>query len=144
MSAILSSKEFYAAYRVKAKSPFEYVASALRATGASITDARRLTAVISGMGEPLYQCQPPTGYVDRAASWINSGTLVNRLNFAQGLAANGLNAAKIDAPRDVGELASSLLAGDVSAKTREVIDSPGVPAANRLALLLGAPEFQRR
>jgi uncharacterized protein (DUF1800 family) len=144
MRVILRSKEFYAAYRVKAKSPFEYVASALRATNASVTDARRLTAAIGGMGEPLYQCQPPTGYVDRAATWINSGTLVGRLNFAQGLAANGLNAAKIDAPRDVGELASSLLAGDVSTQTRELIASPGVAAANRLALLLGAPEFQRR
>src|SRR5258708_34144530 len=51
------------------------------------------------MGEPLYQCQPPTGYGDRATDWISTGALVSRMNFAGSLAANGVNAAKIDLPQ---------------------------------------------
>jgi uncharacterized protein (DUF1800 family) len=145
MRVILTSREFYDAYRLKMKAPFEYVASALRGTNASVVDARRLVGAIGGMGEPLYQCQPPTGYGDAAALWINSGTLVSRLNFAQGLATNGLNAAaRVEGDPDAAELTASLLAGDISAKTREVINAPGLQPKNRVALLLGAPEFQRR
>jgi uncharacterized protein (DUF1800 family) len=145
MRVILASTEFYDAYRLKVKTPFEYVASALRATNASIVDARRLNGVIGGMGEPLYQCQPPTGYGDAAHLWINSGTLVSRLNFAQGLATSGLNgAARLDAAGDAAGLTASLLAGDFSERTRDVINAQGLQAPSRLALFLGAPEFQRR
>ena len=31
---------------------------------------------------PLYGCQPPTGYKDTADAWVNTGALVNRMNFA--------------------------------------------------------------
>ena len=31
---------------------------------------------------PLYGCQPPTGYADRAEAWVNTGALLNRMNFA--------------------------------------------------------------
>ena len=27
-------------------------------------------------------CQPPTGYKDTADAWVNTGALVNRINFA--------------------------------------------------------------
>ena len=37
------------------------------------------------MGQPLYAYQAPTGYPDRAAAWVNSGSLLHRMNF--GLAA---------------------------------------------------------
>ena len=149
MRTILTSPELYApaAYRAKVKSPFEFVASALRATSASVTNVRSFVGTIATMGEPLYQCQPPTGYGDRATLWINTGTLVSRLNFALGLAANGLNAAKIDVPGttdDARLLRVDLLADDVSPQTREVLDSAKATAAVRVGLLLGSPEFQRR
>ena len=67
------------------KSPFEYVASVLRATDASVTNPRAFVNTIGAMGEPLYQCQPPTGYKDTADAWVNTGALVNRMNFAVAL-----------------------------------------------------------
>src|SRR5207342_2832836 len=72
-------------YRSKIKSPFEYVVSALRAVGGE-TDGRAVARQIAEMGEPLYLCQPPTGYSDSADAWVSSGALLARLNFALALA----------------------------------------------------------
>jgi uncharacterized protein (DUF1800 family) len=149
MRAILTSREFYAeaAFRAKVKTPFEYVASALRATNASITNARGFVNTIAAMGEPLYQCQPPTGYGDRASAWMSTGALVSRLNFALGLAANGLNAARVNVAGtedEVNRFAASVLAGEISPTTRDAIAPSKATFAVRTGLLLGSPEFQRR
>ncbi len=51
---------------------------------------------------PLYGCQPPTGYADRADAWVNTGALLNRMNFAVTLTRGGsLGAARFrtDDPR---------------------------------------------
>jgi uncharacterized protein (DUF1800 family) len=149
MRAILTSHEFYAeaSFRAKVKTPFEYVTSALRATNASITNARSFVNTIAAMGEPLYQCQPPTGYSDRANAWMNTGTLVSRLNFALGLAANGLNAAKVDVAGTedaVNRFAASVLADEISPTTRNAVAPSTASFAVRTGLFLGSPEFQRR
>ena len=148
MRVILTAPEFYAAttYRAKTKTPFELVTSALRATGAVVTNPRTFVGSIAGMGEPLYQCQPPTGYGDRQQIWVNTGTLLSRMNFAYALAANGLNAARIDltASGAPGRVAADIFGDDVSPETRTAIDAAGRPTPVRLSLLLGSPEFQRR
>jgi uncharacterized protein (DUF1800 family) len=146
---IVTSPEFSGApaYRAKVKSPFEYVASALRATGASITNARSFAGTIANIGEPLYQCQPPTGYGDRANVWINTGTLVSRLNFVQALVTNGANAARVDVPRTEDALArftTAVLAGDLSTRTQAAMATASTPLATRTAIVLGSPEFQHR
>ena len=148
MLTILTSREFLDAadYRAKVKSPFEYVASALRATSAAVTNPRAFVGTISNIGEPLYQCQPPTGYDDRASTWINTGTLVSRLNFAQSLAANGANAAKVDLPHSDDEMqrfARAILGGDFSPRTQEALAAK-TTLPIRTALVLGSPEFQHR
>jgi uncharacterized protein (DUF1800 family) len=92
MRTILTSTEFFAAeaYHAKVKTPFEFVVSAARATDAEIHEARVLVRQIAELGEPLYQCQPPTGYKDTADAWVNTGALVGRMNFGLALAANKL------------------------------------------------------
>jgi uncharacterized protein (DUF1800 family) len=149
MRTILTSPEFLApsARRAKVKAPFEYVVSLLRATQASVTNARSFVGTIGAMGEPLYQCQPPTGYADRSAFWMNTGALIGRLNFAQSLAANGAGAATLDVPRandELGAWADGVLGGDLSEPTRTALQSSRATAAVRIGLLLGSPEFQRR
>ena len=100
MRTILISPEFYApaARRAKMKSPLEFVASALRASDATIRNPRPFVSTIANLGEPLYQSQPPTGYLDRGDVWLNTGALVDRMNFAFQFASFGLNAATIDRP----------------------------------------------
>jgi uncharacterized protein (DUF1800 family) len=136
MRTILTSPELRdrGAWRAKVKSPFEYVVSVLRSTGADVRDPRPFVNTIAALGEPLYQSQPPTGYPDSGRAWINTGTLVARLNFANAVAANGLNAASTD--RERAEAALRRLLPDVE---------PVAPSAQlRLALLLGSPGFQLR
>ena len=141
MSTLLSSKEFRepSAEAVKVKTPFEFVVSALRITGADVQDARPVFRAVQQLGMPLYQCQPPTGYVDRADSWVNTGALVGRMNIALALADNRLPGVRITAPDD----ALTLLGGHVSDATRNTIAKAQTPAQS-VALALGSPEFQRR
>ena len=67
------------------KTPFEFVVSALRALDADVQDGVPLVRQLQQLGMPLYQCQPPTGYKDTADAWVNTGALVNRMNFAVAL-----------------------------------------------------------
>ena len=84
MRTMIYSPEFWsrATYRAKVKRPFELVVSTARALGADVDDATPLVGWVARIGEPLYQCQPPTGYSDKAEAWVNTGALLNRLNYA--------------------------------------------------------------
>src|SRR6185369_14837321 len=57
---ILTSREFLApeAYRAKVKTPFEFVVSAIRATGSDVRGAEALVGSVRQLGMPLYLCQP--------------------------------------------------------------------------------------
>jgi uncharacterized protein (DUF1800 family) len=81
---IITSPEFFsaAAYRAKVKSPYEFVLSAVRAADATVENAQPLVQQMRVLGMPLYGCQPPTGYSNTADAWVNTGALLNRLNFA--------------------------------------------------------------
>jgi uncharacterized protein (DUF1800 family) len=151
--AILTSPEFLspAAYRAKVKTPFEFLASALRATGAEVLDARPLVREVQQLGMPLYMCQPPTGYRDTGDAWVNTGALVSRMNLALRLAAGHLRGTSVNCGlriadcgmNDGGAVVARFLNGDVSESTRATI-AKAADAPTRIALTLGAPEFQRR
>ena len=64
------------------KTPLEFVICAVRAMGATIENPMAIARTLRQIGEPLYGAQPPTGYSDVAATWVNTGALMNRLNFA--------------------------------------------------------------
>jgi uncharacterized protein (DUF1800 family) len=136
--AIVTSPEFFAAeaYRAKVKTPFEFVVSSVRATGADTRNGQLLVAAVRTLGMPLYGCQPPTGYSDKAEAWVNSGALLNRMNFAVSLTRTR-SAVTSDA------VIASTLAGEVSASTAGTI-AQATSAPQKLALVLGSPEFQRR
>jgi uncharacterized protein (DUF1800 family) len=91
--SIVTSPEFFAddARRAKVKTPLEFVVSAVRATGASVTNAQPLVAALQTLGMPLYGAQPPTGYGTSASDWVNTGALLGRMNFAVDLVAGGRN-----------------------------------------------------
>jgi uncharacterized protein (DUF1800 family) len=97
MRTLLSSPEFMSpdAYRAKVKTPFEFVVSALRATGADVRVAMPLARSLKDMGMQPYFCQPPTGYDDTAASWVNAGALVSRMNFAVDLSKNAIRGVRV-------------------------------------------------
>jgi uncharacterized protein (DUF1800 family) len=97
---IAESPEFWGRDAVgsKIKSPFELTASALRATDGEIIDPREILKWVNRMGQPLYAYQAPTGYPDRAEAWVNTGSLLNRMNFGLQLAANRVKGVSLDLP----------------------------------------------
>jgi uncharacterized protein (DUF1800 family) len=102
MRAILTSSEFNspASIGAKTKTPFEYVASAIRSLDGSTDGSRQVAQAIARMGQPLYQCQPPAGYPDRGDQWMSNGAVLERLNFAVALTANKMpgTLVKFDGP----------------------------------------------
>ena len=100
LQAMVHSPQFFdrANFHSKVKMPLEYVASALRATDTAPTNPAALINQLRAMGEPLYRCQPPTGYPTTGAQWMNSSALVDRLNFALALSEGKLGGMHLDAP----------------------------------------------
>ncbi len=135
LSVLFHSPEFWSdsTYRAKVKTPLEFVASSIRATGAEVGDAKPLIQQLNRMGMPLYGAQPPTGYAIKAETWVSSSALLSRMNFALALT-NGkikgvdLNGAQLVASDDASDpsvvlstLESSLVAGGVSQQTHDSI-----------------------
>jgi len=150
--AIITSSEFFApeAYRAKVRTPFEFVAASVRAAGIDAVNAMPLVQATRELGMPPYQCQPPTGYADRADAWVNTGALLNRMNFAVALTDGRLRALRTTAatPMESPDAARTtiieqVLAGDVSETTRTTV-AKAATAPQAIALLLGSPEFQKR
>jgi uncharacterized protein (DUF1800 family) len=83
-----SSPEFWTtnALREKTKSPFELAISAVRSLDATIKQPYQLYTWINKMGQQMYYYQAPTGFPDRGQYWINTGSLLNRMNFGLALA----------------------------------------------------------
>ncbi len=98
MHTMIYSPEFWTrdAYRAKIKTPFEFVVSTVRALGTDVDSSMPLVQWVGRIGEPLYQCQPPTGYSDKAETWVNTGALLNRLNFSLALAGNKVRGSRSD------------------------------------------------
>jgi uncharacterized protein (DUF1800 family) len=157
LMTIFDSPEFWSAQKAKVKTPFEFVVSALRATGADVQDARDAARRIGEMGMPLYLQQPPTGYKDTADAWVSTSGLLARLNFALDLAAGRVRGVRTDvralAPGagDGSELAKTLAAqlvpaglGEQTQRTLDEKAGQSLDAARVAGLVLGSPEFQRR
>ena len=98
MRTLYHSPEFWSTstYRAKVKTPLEYVVSAVRASDANVANLRPVAEALRQMGMPLYGCVPPTGYDWKATTWVSTGALVDRMNFALNLAANHLQGVTVD------------------------------------------------
>ncbi len=175
LKAIFDSPEFFDPryYKVKIKTPLEFVAGSLRAAGTSIIGWDSVYWDLQGMGEPLYLCEPPNGYPDVAKAWIGSGSLLTRLNFATDLFKtpyggylrtdlDGLegNVVYNDGKTMLNNLIHNLLLDDISKTSRQALENQlenpdisqvalfghkkGIDNKKLAALVLSVPEFQKR
>jgi uncharacterized protein (DUF1800 family) len=154
MKTMLASKEFWSegAYRAKVKTPFEMVASSVRALDATVTDAFALANQVGNLGEPLYRKQEPTGYSNLNSEWVNSAALLARMNFAMQLAQNRVPGVKVDVAQFGNEpigVAKALLCRTASPQTQAAIhraleDKKQQTPALVAGLVIGSPDFQRR
>ena len=182
LEAIITSADFMSAgaYRAKIKTPLEYVVSAVRVLGGQVSTsgtasdgAFQLTRTIAGLGQPLYEAQPPTGYPDTATAWVNPSALLRRMTFALSLVPNRVPGVWINLPQQLtgvdrrrseqvlARLLSVVLSDEVTPKTQDILvhvlsdpkinhameDDQGLvntDAETLAALVIGSPEFQRR
>ncbi|HWY19645.1 MAG TPA: DUF1800 domain-containing protein [Candidatus Acidoferrum sp.] len=136
LGTLFHSPEFWddGTYRAKVKTPLEFVASAVRATGAEVADAFQLAQQLNRMGMPLYGAQPPTGYSMKAETWVSSSALLNRMNFALALTSGKIKGVKVEVAQlgkgsagpsntdgVLSTLEASLIAGGVSKQTHDSI-----------------------
>lgn len=88
LRTLVYSPEFWAkeSLREKMKSPFELAISAVRSLDAKVLQPFQLNNWITKMGQQMYYYQAPTGFPDRGQYWINTGSLLSRMNFGLALA----------------------------------------------------------
>ena len=92
LETMFTSTEFWDPkyYAVKFKTPYEYVISSVRATGAPVRNYRPLYGTMQLLGMLPYGCQTPNGYSDTQEKWLNPDAMMTRLSFATGLGAGYL------------------------------------------------------
>jgi uncharacterized protein (DUF1800 family) len=144
---IVTSPEFFsnAAYRAKVKSPFELVASALRALGARPDTTPRSAQMVAFLGAPIFGHQAPDGWPETGDAWMNAGAILNRINFGLALAAGRVPGAMLaqwpdaarlrDATRaqQVDAVVAAFLGGQASPDTRDILMRGENPLAASLA-----------
>lgn len=128
LRALFNDKEFFAPvnYRSKIKTPFELAVSSIRALGGNTNAGPAMLAMLNKLGEVPYGYQAPTGYPDTAEDWVNTGALLERLNFAVAIASNRVPGTRVDlrsyAGKDkekiVDRAIAEILDGEISTSTR--------------------------
>ena len=138
LRTIFTSSEFNSqnAYRAKVKRPFELAISAVRTLGAETNGGPQFHQWIARMGQPLYGFQTPNGYSDVAENWVNTGALLERMNFALALVSNRIPGTRVELSRLINNpkagtsiekeklfdrFVTTIVGGEMSARTRETL-----------------------
>ena len=148
LKALFTDKDFFAPenYRAKIKSPFELAVSSVRTLGADTNASPAFVAMLNKLGEVPYGYQAPTGYPDTAEDWVNTGALLERLNFAVAIASNRIPGTRVDLKsydaKDKTQIldraVAEILDGEISPATRANLVKqlaqplPAVTAGNEL------------
>jgi hypothetical protein len=109
------------------------------------------------LGEPLYRKHEPTGYTNRGGDWLNSASLLARMNFANTLAQGKVGGVKVDLTQFSGDTTAvehNILLADASPASQAAIQAgiqeavaakAKTPVGPMVAgLTMGSPDFQRR
>jgi hypothetical protein len=147
LRTIATSPEFFSreAYRAKVKTPFELVASGLRAMGAAPDTSRRTAAIVARLGQPIFGRQTPDGWPDHGDAWMNTGAILNRINFGLALADGRIPGASLaswpyadslsalEREQQVDGVIATILGGEVAPATRSVLISGENPMLSKYA-----------
>jgi len=108
LRTMFDAPEFWSptVYRAKVKTPIEFVASALRASDATVINALPLVQAMDRLGMPLYGMQTPNGYPWVAEPWVSTTALVSRMNFALVMSGDVLPGTRSNWPKLLGDSAA--------------------------------------
>jgi len=134
---MVNSPEFWdqKALREKVKSPFELAISAIRATNADIQQPFQIYAWCMKMGQRFYFYQAPTGFPDKAGYWINTGSLLNRMNFGLAFATEKIPGVKLNLAA-LNKKNNNFTLAYAAGNNAMISQVTGI--------LIGSPEFQRK
>ncbi|NRF67148.1 DUF1800 domain-containing protein [Aquincola sp. S2] len=136
--ALLDAPEAWTPQPAKLKTPEEFVVSAARTLklGERLV-ARAPDAGLAALGQRLHNAPSPAGWPDRAEEWLGPEAVWQRVEWSARLGE------RLGAQVDARQLAEASLGPLLGAATRQQIERAS-DSGQALALLLMAPEFQRR
>jgi len=143
LKEMIRAPESWAPIQKKLKRPDEYVLSTMRMLipkGHRLNkkQQKQLLGNLVVMGQKPFFAPSPEGWSDNADEWLSGESMLRRLRFAELIAAQF-----VSEHEDIVQLAEQHLGPTLSEKTRLMIArAPSRKTA--LALLLSAPDFQRR
>jgi uncharacterized protein (DUF1800 family) len=120
----------------KLRSPQEFVAAMLRATGARL-EGPQLVRLLMTLGHRPWSPGGPDGFPDTAAYWASPSGMRSRLDVAS------VVALRTEGTSDPKDLVSQVVGPISSKETRSAIAAAD-SRAQGLAILFSSPEFQRR
>ena len=133
--ALLRAPEAWSGDARKIRTPQEFVFSALRLTGVK-PPAREVASLLNVLGQKLWDPPGPDGYPDTTSHWASPIGIKARLEAAVRLAQSASHLEPIS-------LLDASLGTYASQETRQTI-ARAESRMQAIALLLMAPEFQRR
>ncbi|TPM92899.1 DUF1800 family protein [Mesorhizobium sp. B2-1-3A] len=137
-STLIDMPEAWSTPLAKMRSPFDYIAAIRRAVGPGpANDPGQSLGWLNALGEPLWQPPGPNGFSDQADSWASAEGMKVRLDIAWQAARQ---------VKDIGnpsDMLDAVIGPSASPETRQAI-ARAESKQQGLALLLMAPEFQRR
>ncbi len=137
--ALIEADDSWRQPLAKYKTPQDFVLSTFRALDHVPDNLQQITGILGELGQRPFTPGSPAGWPDIAANWDGSDALLKRIEWGAavgkrvGAAAKGFDAA---------DLTASVL-GPVNDATLASIGGAS-DAGQGLALLIAAPEFQRR
>ncbi len=139
---LIASPEAWSEALAKLKTPEEFVVSSARVLGLAERDAggrlpMQLVGGMQSLGQRVQAAPSPAGWPDRAEEWLGPEALWKRLEWASRLGE------RLGTRIDAREVAARSLGPRLSPSSRQQIER-AADGAQALALLLMAPEFQRR
>ncbi|MEI9420362.1 DUF1800 family protein [Mesorhizobium sp. Cs1299R1N1] len=136
-AALVDLPEAWSTPLAKMRSPFDYVAAIRRAAGQGPNDPGQSLNWLNALGQPLWQPPGPNGFSDQADSWASAEGMKIRLDIAWQAARQ---------VKDIGnpnDMLDAIIGPSASPETRQAV-ARAESKQQGLALLLMAPEFQRR
>ena len=138
MAALVQSPEAWLPQQAKLKTPEEFVISTVRMLGLGETAfERNADGGIGQLGQRVHGAPSPAGWSDRAADWLGPDAVWKRVEWATRVADRV--GRRVDARALASDSLGPLLQNETARQIERAADGP-----QALALLLMAPEFQRR
>jgi hypothetical protein len=143
LRALFATDAFWISSDQKIKRPIRFVASALRATGATTNGGSELLEYVVRMGQSPFSYPTPDGYPDEAEPWM--GTLMWRWHFGVALKRNSIPGTSVDWEKlaelhgDDRRMMAGMLGRQPSAEEESGFHASGIGPA----FILASPGFQR-